>query len=325
MNHKPENTTSTHSTSNRKIVAIDIAKDSLDVFAFGETFSVPNNPAGFKALLHKIRPDADTLVVFEATGGYERPLADYLHSHGVALWMLNPRLLRAFAKSDGIKAKTDRIDVRMIHRFASQKVARPTLPPNPQRRRLCDLLDRRCQLTEALAREKNRIQKALDKEVLASLRRNIKSLEKEILRMETKIRSLVESTPCLKEPFSIMVSVVGVGEVTAWTLLARLPEIALLSRGQVAAMAGVAPYNKDSGKHSGKRYTQGGRAKVRRALFMAAKTAAIFNPVIRPYVQGLIARGKPYKCALTAAMRKLLIHIQSLLKKSEKNLEFSPC
>jgi transposase len=317
MNNQNNTNTNQNQTTNPFIVAIDIAKDTLELLSDRESFSVENSLRGFKTLLRKISGVSNALVVFEATGGYERPLADFLHAHGITLWILNPRFLRAFAKSEGIKAKTDRIDVKMIHRFASQKRARPTPAPSPERRRLCDLLDRRSQLSEALAREKNRVQKAIDKVVVASLRRSIKSLEKEIARIEDLIRKLVESVPSFQEPFSTMIAVVGIGEVTAWTLLGQLPEITDVSRNQLSALAGVAPYNDDSGTHTGKRYIHGGRAKVRRALFMAARTAAVFNPVIRPYVEGLMARGKPYKCALTAAMRKLLIHIQSLLKKAQ--------
>ena len=318
MNNK---TTTTTIKNTQTIIAIDIAKDSLQVRTADKSFSLENSPRGFNALLHKVVAKSSILVVFEATGGYERPLADFLHARQIALCILNPRLLRSFARSEGIKAKTDPIDAEMIYRFAISKTLRPTPAPAAGQRELSDLLDRRSQLSEFLAREKNRIQKTNNKTLLASLRRNLKALEKEIARIEKHILALLENSPALKKSCQIITEVKGVGNITAWTLLAQLPEISSLSRNELVALAGVAPFNNDSGKFSGKRYIYGGRAKIRRVLFMAARAAAQFNPVIRPYVEGLIARGKPYKCALTAAMRKILIHIQSLLKKSE----LSPC
>jgi transposase len=316
-----ENQTNINPHQTPTIIAIDIAKETLQVQTGQDSFCLENSPHGFKALLKRIAGKPDPFVVFEATGGYERPLADFLHGHSIALCILNPRLLRSFARSEGIKAKTDAIDAQMIHRFACSKALRPTLPPTAQERALADLLDRRCQLTEALAREKNRMHKAVNKIVIASLRRCSKTLEKEIALIETEIRKLVAQTRELNDPASIITSVKGVGEVTAWTLLAQLGELTRLKRNELVALAGVAPFNDDSGKHSGKRYIHGGRSKVRRVLFMAAKSAAQSNPVINPYVQRLIARGKPYKSAITAAMRKLLIHIHSLLKKHQ----LSPC
>ena len=318
MNNQTTTTTTQHTQT---LIAIDVAKDSLEVRSDESSFSLENSPRGFKALLRKVPPKPGLLVVFEATGGCERALAEFLHESKIALCIINPRLLRAFAISEGIKAKTDPIDAEMICRFARSKALRPTPAPPLGQRELSDLLDRRSQLGEFLAREQNRIQKALSKALLASLRRNMKALEKEIALIEKQIRALVDGTPDLKKHCLVITSVKGVGDITAWTLLAQLPEITSLSRNHLVALAGIAPFNKDSGKFSGKRSISGGRAKIRRVLFMAAKTAARINPVIRAYVEGLLARGKPYKCALTAAMRKILIHVQSLLKKRE----FSPC
>jgi transposase len=314
MNNQTTTTTTQHTQT---LIAIDVAKDSLEVQTDESAFSLENSPKGFKALLRKVPQKTGLLVVFEATGGYERALAEFLHERKIALSIINPRLLRSFARSEGIKAKTDPIDAKMIYRFARSKALRITPAPTAGQRELSDLLDRRSQLSEFLAREQNRIQKTLPKALLASLRRNMKALEKEMALIEKHIRALVDSTPDLKKHCLIITSVKGVGEITAWTLLAQLPEITTLSRNQLVALAGVAPYNNDSGKFSGKRSIYGGRAKIRRVLFMAARAAAQFNPVIRAYVGGLLARGKPYKCALTAAMRKILIHVQSLLKKCE--------
>jgi transposase len=299
------------------LIAIDVAKDSLEVRTESSSFTLDNSLSGFKALIRRVPPKPGLLVVFEATGGYERPLAEFLHKHKIALRIINPRLLRAFAISEGIKAKTDPIDAEMIYRFAKSKSLQPTPSPSVAQRELSDLLDRRSQLSEFLAREKNRIQKSLSKSLLASLRRNMKALEKEIALIEKQIRALVDASPEIKKRCLLITSVKGVGEITAWTLLAQLPEITKLTRNQLVALAGVAPFNNDSGTSTGRRSIYGGRAKIRRVLFMAARSATQFNPVIQVYVEGLLARGKPYKCALTAAMRKILIHVQSLLKKSE--------
>ena len=318
MNKQPNTTPIKNSQS---IIAIDVSKDSLEVLTAEQSFSVENSPRGFAALQRKISAKPNRFVVFEATGGYERALTDFLHASKVDLCIVNPRLVRAFAISEGIKAKTDPIDVRMIYRFADSKVLRPTPAPSPEQRELSDLLDRRCQLSEFLAREKNRIQKAPDKTALASQRRHVKWLEKELALLETHIQKLVEKAANLKKACQIMTSVKGVGKVTAWTILGHIPEMTRVSRNELVALAGVAPFNRDSGKQVGKRYIGGGRAKIRRVLFMAARTASQFNPVIRSYVEGLVSRGKAYKCARIAAIRKILIHLQALLKQSE----VSPC
>jgi transposase len=305
------------------LIAIDIAKDSLQVQTCKEAFSLTNDKRGFARLLAHTRKHTEPLVVFEATGGYERPLFDYLHSHGLPCVIINPRRLRAFAKSEGMKAKTDPIDAAMILRFAQEKELRTSTAPSLQQRHLADLLERRAQLVGFIAREKNRMQKAQapHPSVAASQRRVFGAMEKELERIAQAIRELVASHPDLQAPAKLIMSVKGVGEVTAWTILAYLREINQLSRNQLVALVGVAPFNEDSGTSSKRRYIQGGRAKIRRALYMAAHSAASCNPVITTYVHGLRSRGKPYKCAIVAAMRKLIIHIQSLLKKSQ----LSPC
>ena len=248
MNNQTTTTTTQHTQT---LIAIDVAKDSLEVRTDKSAFSLENSPKGFKALLRKVPQKTGLLVVFEATGGYERALAEFLHERKIALSIINPRLLRSFARSEGIKAKTDPIDAEMIYRFARSKALRITPAPTAGQRELSDLLDRRSQLSEFLAREQNRIQKALSKALLASLRRNMKALEKEMALIEKHIRALVDSTPDLKKHSLIITSVKGVGDITAWTLLAQLPEIPTLSRNQLVALAGVAPFNNDSGKFSG--------------------------------------------------------------------------
>ena len=233
--------------------------------------------------------------------------------------MLNPARVRDYARSEGVRAKTDPIDGRMILAFAKSKAIEAMTPPSEVSLKLAALLDRRGHLVEQMAREKNRLQNS-EFFIHGSIKKMIKILEKEIFSLEKLIAGFVHAEQELHARCEIIQSVKGVGKVTAWTLLAFLTEIEHLKRNQLVALAGIAPFNRDSGKFSGRRSIIGGRAKVRKCLYMAAHTAASCNPVIAPYVQGLRDRGKPYKCAIVAAMRKLLLHIQSLLK----NAQLSP-
>ncbi len=301
-------------------VAIDVSKATLQIQDDGLSMTIANDPGGFKKLLKHLKGCVNPLVVFEASGGYERALMEALHKAAIPLAMVNPARVRDFARSEGVRSKTDPIDAKMILAFAKSKAVKPMQAPSEVCLKLAAFLDRRGHLVEQLTREKNRIQNS-EALIHRSIKRMISVLEKEIAAIEKAINQLVASDPSLKARTEIIESVKGVGRVTAWTLMAYLNEIEDLSRNGAVAMAGIAPFNRDSGKFSGKRTIQGGRAKVRKCLYMAAHTAATCNPVIAPYVKGLRDRGKPYKCAIVAAMRKLLIHIQSLLK----NAQLSPC
>ncbi len=301
-------------------VAIDVSKATLQVQDDQRAFALDNDPKGHRQLLSYLKSCKNPLVVFEASGGYERGLLQSLHKTGVPLAMVNPARVRDYARSEGVRAKTDPIDGKMILAFAKSKALRPMEAPSEACVKLAALLDRRGHLVEQLAREKNRLQNS-EAFIHRSIKRMIRVLEKEIATIEEAIEKLAGSDPGLKSRSEIIQSVKGVGKITAWTLLAYLSEIEDLNRNRLVALAGIAPFNRNSGKFSGRRTIQGGRAKVRKCLYMAAHTAATCNPVIADYVQGLRNRGKPYKCAIVAAMRKLLIHIQSLLKKAE----ISPC
>ena len=301
-------------------VAIDVSKATLQVQDDQRAFALDNDPKGHRQLLSYLKSCKNPLVVFEASGGYERGLLQSLHKTGVPLAMVNPARVRDYARSEGVRAKTDPIDGKMILAFAKSKALRPMEAPSEACVKLAALLDRCGHLVEQLAREKNRLQNS-EAFIHRSIKRMIRVLEKEIATIEEAIEKLACSDPGLKSRSETIQSVKGVGKITAWTLLAYLSEIEDLNRNRLVALAGIAPFNRDSGKFSGRRTIQGGRAKVRKCLYMAAHTAATCNPVIADYVQGLRDRGKPYKCAIVAAMRKLLIHIQSLLKKAE----ISPC
>ncbi len=301
-------------------VAIDVSKATLQVKDDRGAFAVSNDSKGYRKLLDHLKGCPNPLVVFEASGGYERDLLRSLHQAAMPLAMVNPARVRDFARSEGVRAKTDPIDSKIILAFAKSKTLKPMEAPSEALLKLAALLDRRGHLVEQLAREKNRLQNS-ETFIHRSIKRMIRILEKEITALEAAINKLVGSDPGLQSRAGIIESVKGVGKITAWTLLAYLSEIETLDRNRLVALAGIAPFNRDSGKFSGRRSIIGGRAKVRKCLYMAAHTAATCNPVIAAYVQGLRDRGKPYKCAIVAAMRKLLIHIQSLMKKHQ----LSPC
>jgi len=297
-------------------IAIDISKATLQIQDEHQSFTTQNNPDGYPQLFTHIKTCQNPLVVLEASGGYERGICEFLHKKEVPLAVLNPARVRDFARSEGVRAKTDPIDTKMILALAKSKNIQAIAAPSEICTKMAAFLDRRGHLVEQLAAEKNRLQNS-EKFILKSIKRMINILEKEIAVIEKTIDALVTSDPQIKTHSEICQSVKGVGKITAWTLLAYMSEIQHLSRNKLVALAGIAPYNNDSGTFKGKRSIIGGRAKVRKCLYMAAHSAATCNPVIAAYVEGLRSRGKPYKCAIVAAMRKLLIHIQALIKKSE--------
>lgn len=295
-------------------LAIDVAKATLQMQTRERARTLSYDRRGIQEILTEAQKDPQSVVVVEATGGYERDLLDVLHSASIACVLVNPGRVRAFARSEGVKAKTDPIDARMLLRFAEEKALQPMPVPSPQQKELAALLDRRVQLNTMLTEEKTRLQNT-PKCVHDDIRGLIRSLKLKILRIEQRIESLLRGNEPMQAAVKLIQSVKGIGPVTAWAILAYLPEITQLTRNKLCALVGVAPFNRDSGQKKGLRCIQGGRPKVRNPLYMAAVSASQHNPVIRGYVNGLRERGKPFKCAIVAAMRKLLLHIQSLLKK----------
>ena len=303
--------------NNKNYIAVDVAKDSLQVQASNDACALNYDNDGLEELI--TRTPEETIIVFEATGGYERRLMQTLIEHQIPYALVSPSRVRAFAKSEGIKAKTDPLDAKMILRFAQEKQLKPSEPPKPECAKLVALLDRRSHLSSIHAQEKNRLQNS-NPLIHEDINRSIDFIEMQLEHVDHRIRALISENESMETQSKILLSITGIGEITAWSIIAYLEGIASMKRNQLIALAGLAPFNKDSGKSQKKRTIQGGRAKVRRALYMAAKTAAIHNPHIKKYVEGLRARGKPYKCAIVAAMRKLLIHAQSRLKNPENVL-----
>ena len=311
MNHKKHN----------QIIAVDVAKNELVTYDGQRVRKITNKPEGFEKLLADadIKP-SELLVVCEATGSYERPLVNWLQQQAIAVHIANPARVRAFAKGKGIKLKNDSVDAKMLMLYAIENEVVANRVPTEVEREITALLDRRSHLSRELTREKNRLEKEppFTAEFIA---KSIEFIKQQIKQIDEQIEQLSSQDKQLKDNCDLISSIKGVGQLTAITVLTYMPEIATISRNQAVALAGLAPYDRDTGTINGRRFIHGGRAKIRRCLYMAAVSAARFNPVIRDYVAGLIARGKPFKCAIVAAMRKLIIHMHSQLKQHQKLLE----
>jgi transposase len=296
----------------KRFVGIDVAKAALDVFigSAGGAFSVANDEVGIRELLRQLEP-AD-FVILEATGGLETPVASALAAAGIAVAIVNPRRVRDFARATGKLAKTDRLDAEALARFG--EAVRPEARPlaDEQAQALEALVTRRRQLVEMLTAEKNRRARA-PKVLHRSIDEHIRWLEKRLAGFDDELGELIRNTPLWRERDELLRSVPGVGKVLSSTLLAQLPELGMLNRKQIAALAGLAPFNRDSGSLRGSRCIWGGRAQVRRVLYMATVAAVRSNPVIKNFYSQLRARGKYPKSALTACMRKLLVILNAML------------
>ena len=297
-------------------VGIDVAKQSLDVCLLPESkrFTTTNDSAGFGQLLAALPSPGSSLVVLEATGGYQRAIVAELVTAGYQVAVVNPRQVRDFARGLGILAKTDRLDAEVIARFGQQAQPRSLERTSGIQQDLQQLVTRRRQLIDLRTAETNRLEAATTKSVIKSLRSMIEQLQKKIRQVEKEIAQLVESDEQLQCQAALIKSVPGVGAITAATLLAELPELGRLNRQEIAALAGLAPFNRDSGKFHGRRAIWGGRANVRSVLYMAALTARRCNPVIHAFAARLQQAGKPFKVVLTACMRKLLVILNTIIK-----------
>lgn len=297
-------------------VGIDVSKDTLDaaVGSAGSVWSLGNDGEGHRALVERLLGAAPSRVVVEATGGYERALVAALAAAGLPVIVINPRRAREFARAAGVLAKTDRLDAKVLALYAETLKPAPRPLPTQQQRALEELVSRRAQLVGMLTQEKNRLGQAASPRIRKSIEAIIKALRKQIDDAEGDIAKEVEASPAWKDAADRMDSVPGVGFKTACVLLANLPELGTLSRQRIAALAGLAPVNRDSGKMRGKRAINGGRACVRTALYMATLTAVRFNPQIRAFYERLVAAGKAKKVALTAAAHKLLTILNALLR-----------
>lgn len=297
-------------------VGIDVAKDHLDVHLrpSGEAFSLPHNADAFEELVTRLVGLAPELIVLEATGGFEAAVAAALASAGLRLAIVNPRQVRAFARAIGRLAKTDRLDAEVIALFAERVRPEARAIPSTQVRALADLVARRRQIIDMITAESNRQRPTHDPRLQKSLERHLAWLQHELREIDRDLDGTVRGTPAWRETEDLLASVPGIGPVTARTLIAELPELGLLDRRRIAALAGVAPINRDSGSMRGRRMIMGGRTTVRNALFMATVSATRWNPIIRVFYQRLTQAGRPAKVARVACMRKLLTILNAVLR-----------
>ena len=294
-------------------IGVDVSKSTLTAaFPDGGVRDFANDGRGIAALLAKAR-GLSALVCCEATGGYERALAEACHAAGVPVAVANARRVRDFARGKGLLAKTDAIDARVIARFAAENRPRPAAPQPEWVGRLRALAGRRGDLTADLTRERNRLGTERDRSAARDIRAHIRFLEKRLGAIEEETAALRADTPAFAEKAARLELVKGIGPVSARALLAHLPELGAVSGNEASALAGVAPYNADSGTHRGRRRIRGGRAQVRRVLWMAAVSAVRSNPILKAFYDRLVGRGKPHKVALTAVVRKLVCLANKIL------------
>jgi transposase len=304
--------------ANQVFAGIDVGKEKLfvNIYLDSQVRDYPNTHSGLERMSRFLIKNAVDLVVMEASGGYERQPASDLRTSGLSVAVVNPTYVRRFAQGMGTLAKTDTIDARLIAHFASVKQPKPQPARTAEEEQLAALVERREQLVSLLSVEKNRLSKASDYSK-ASIQISIQFLTEQIDTIETEIKELVSKSPERQAKLRCMCSFIGVGDVTAVTLLTEMPELGKESREHIAALAGVAPINRDSGKMKGKRRTYGGRARVRRTLYLAALSASKHNPIIRAFYERLLAAGKEKKVALVACMHKILTILNAMLKKGE--------
>lgn len=297
-------------------VGIDVSKDRLDVHILpqDEAFAVERNGKGLALLVDRLRPLLPSLIVVEATGGFESTTAAALAGAGLPLVIVNPAQIRHYAQALGKRAKTDPIDAMVIARFAFD--IRPTLRalPDEMTQFLADLVARRRQIVEMMQAERQREKRATLKRVKKSIARLIAALEKELAELDSEIDDAVRGSPAWREKEDLLASVPGVGQKTARTLIAELPELGSLDRKTVASLAGLAPYTRQSGRWKGKSMIGGGRKTVRSALFIAAMVACRYNPVLKPFYERLVQGGKPKVLAIVAVARKLITILNAILR-----------
>ena len=301
-----------------RFVGIDVSKLTLDFDCL--PVSAPqqftNDAEGIAALVELLKGSGVERIVIEATGGYETAAASALAVAKLPVVVVNPRQVRDFAKATGRLAKTDRLDARLLALFGERIMPALRTLPDEAQRALADLLARRSQLVVMRAQEKARLA-SVTAIARKSVQQHIVWLDKCIAKLDDDLEDRLRKSPVWCEKAELLKSVPGIGQVTTFTLLARLPELGELNRQAISALVGLAPFNDDSGKRRGERYIRGGRADVRGVLYMATLTAITHNKPIKVMYERLIASGKPFKLAMTACMRKLLTILNAMLKKNQ--------
>lgn len=301
--------------STARYVGIDVAKHQLEVAVVpdGPAFQVPYTETGLAHLIAQLRPLQPTLIVLEATGGYETEVATTVALAELPVAVVNPRQVRDFAKALGRLAKTDALDATVLAQFAARVQPEPRPLPDAAHQALAALVARRRQLVEMLTAERHRLPLAQGR-IKHDVQAHIHWLEQRLKQTNDDLRAALRESPIWRTTDQLLRSVPGIGPTTAAVIVADLPELGRLTRRQIAALVGVAPFNCDSGQHRGVRTVWGGRATVRGTLYMATLVATRYNPTIRVFYQRLRRSGKPAKVALVAAMRKLLTILNAMIK-----------
>jgi transposase len=298
-------------------VGIDVSKETLVIAVqpTGERWTSGTTPDAIDAVVARLRGLAPTIVVVEATGGYERALVAAGAAAGLPLAVVNPRQVRAFAQALGRTAKTDGIDADVLAEFGARVQPEARAVPDADTQALAALVARRRQLIEMIGMERRRLEQAPPTgRIPRDLRNHIRWLERRVAAVDDEIGTTIEASPVWRVQDDLLRSVPGIGPTTARTLIAELPELGRLDRRAIAALVGIAPFNCDSGQHRGRRHIWGGRASVRATLYMAAVTATRYNPVLATFYRRLRDAGKPAKVALVATMRKLLTIVNAMVK-----------
>lgn len=297
-------------------IGIDVSKNRLDVAVrpSGESFAVARNGAGIDELIGRLQAISPHLVAVEATGGFESIVAAGLAGATLPVVVINPAQVRAFANALGKRAKTDPIDAMVIAHFAEATKPQVRSLPDDMTRLLADLVARRRQIVEMIAAESQRGRRVSNPRLKKSIARLHKALEKELSELDDDISDHIKGTPAWAEKKDLLASVPGVRDVIASSLIAELPELGTLDRRQIAALVGLAPWTRQSGTWRGKSFIGGGRASVRRVLFMGAMVAARYNPPLKAFRDKLVAAGKPKLVAIIAVARKLLTILNAIIR-----------
>jgi len=300
----------------RFVIGIDVSKGWIDAHSLpdGQTWRVKNDPDALAKWVEKELPDGISLAVMEATGGIQTRVAAALAGAEIPVAVVNPKQVKDFARALGQRAKTDKLDARMIAEFGLRMEPSPRKAPDEAQALLTELVTRRRQLIATRAAERNRLTTVNAKSVRRNIETLISSLTKLVDKIEREINEQIQNNPTWTTNEKLLTSVPGIGVTTARILIGQLPELGTLSRRQVAALAGVAPFACDSGKSQGKRFVCGGRGRVRSGLHMAALSASKHNPVLKLFYNHLLAKGKSKKVALTAVLRRLLTMANAIIR-----------
>lgn len=306
-------------------IGIDISKRELEIHSYEVALKLPsatpNTKYSIAKIIKKLAKNEHIHCVFEATGGYEKLLLSMLQTEGIKASRITPSLARNFAKAQGILSKTDAIDAKVLTDFGFKFNPRETAPVDPVIEEIHALVKYRRHLNDELLRERQQLEHTPPKSVETMVKSRIKTLTNQVEKVTKMMIALKTKSPEIDEAVNILTSTKGVGDNSALSLLAAMPELGKLTNNQASSLAGLAPFNRDSGKYRGRRMIYGGRKDIRQALYMAALVASRFNPILKEFYQRLLANGKPKKLALIAVMRKLLSYLNLLMKRHLQNIE----